>query len=78
MLNMLKRLFLQPKAKAKAMKKEKYHFILIYENENGHSCTFRTYSANYQGAKTELLRQYPDKKITNIFLKSKNLQCTNS
>lgn len=27
-----------------------------------------------RGQKSELLRQYPDKKITNISLKSKNLQ----
>lgn len=76
MIDKLLRLFLQPQTKQKkeATKKEMYHFILIYENENGHSCTFRTYSANYQGAKNELLGQYPDKKITNISLKSKNLQ----
>ena len=76
MLNILKRLFLQPdtKQKTQTTKKEIYHFILLYENENGYSCTFRTYSANYQGAKNELLGQYPDKKITNISLKSKNLQ----
>lgn len=69
-------LFLQPstKQKIKVMKNEMYHFILLYQNENGHSCTFRTYAANYQAAKTELLGQYPDKKITNISLKSKNLQ----
>ena len=69
-------LFLQPQTKQKteAMKKEMYHFILLYENETGHSCIFRIYSANYQAAKSELLRQYPDKKITNITLKSKNLQ----
>ena len=76
MIGKLLRLFLQPqiKQKTQATKKEMYHFILLYENENGHSCTFRTYSANYQGAKDELFRQYPDKKITNISLKSKNLQ----
>lgn len=76
MLNILKGLFLQPQIKQKTQitKKEMYHFILTYENENGHFCTFRTYSENYQEAKNELLRQYPDKKITNISLKSKNLQ----
>ena len=76
MIGKLLRLFLQPQTKQKtqATKKEMYHFILLYQNENGHSCTFRTYSANYQGAKDELFRQYPDKKITNISLKSKNLQ----
>ena len=76
MIGKLLRLFLQPQTKQKtqATKKEMYHFILFYQNENGHSCTFRTYSANYQGAKDELFRQYPDKKITNISLKSKNLQ----
>ena len=76
MIGKLLRLFLQPqiKQKTQATKKEMYHFILLYQNENGHSCTFRTYSANYQGAKDELFRQYPDKKITNISLKSKNLQ----
>ena len=69
-------LFLQPQTKQKtdAAKKEMYHFILLYENENGHSCTFRTYSANYQGAKNELLRQNQGRKISNITLKSKNLQ----
>lgn len=76
MLGLFKRLFLQPQTKQKTeqVKNQIYHFILLYENENGHSCTFRTYSANYQGAKSELLRQYFDKKITNISLKSKNLQ----
>lgn len=76
MIDKLLRLFLQPNTKQKQqeLKKEMYHFILLYTNENGHSCTFRTYSANYQGAKNELLGQYPDKKITNISLKSKNLQ----
>ncbi len=74
MLKTILGLFLQPKQKTHATKKEMYHFILLYQNENGHSCTFRTYSANYQGAKNELLGQYPDKKITNISLKSKNLQ----
>jgi len=76
MLKTILGLFLQPQTKQKTQitKKEMYHFILTYENENGHFCTFRTYSANYQGAKNELLGQYPDKKITNISLKSKNLQ----
>ena len=76
MLNILKRLFLQPKTKQKTQKakKEIYHFILLYENENGHSCTFRTYSANYEGAKKELLRQNEGREISNITLKSKNLQ----
>lgn len=76
MLGLLKRLILQPSTKQKAeeTKKEVYHFILLYENENGHSCIFRTYAANYQGAKNELLAQNPNKKIRNISLKSKNLQ----
>ena len=76
MFKTILRLFLQPQIKQKthATKKEMYHFILLYENENGHSCTFRTYAANYQAAKSELLGQYPNKKITNISLKSKNLQ----
>lgn len=73
MLGKLLGLFLQPKQQ-KGTKKEMYHFILLYENENGHSCVFRTYAANYQAAKSELLRQYPNKKITNISIKSKNLQ----
>lgn len=76
MIAKLLRLILQPQTKQKTQETEKkiYHFILLYRNENGHSCTFRTYAANYQAAKTELLGQYPDKKITNISLKSKNLQ----
>lgn len=76
MLKTILGLFLQPQTKQKThgTKKEMYHFILLYENENGHSCTFRTYALNYQAAKSELLGQYPDKKITNISLKSKNLQ----
>lgn len=73
MLGKLLGLFLQP-SKQKEKSKEMYHFILLYENENGHFCVFRTYAANYQAAKGELLRQYPGKKITNISIKSKNLQ----
>ena len=76
MLGLFKRLFLQPQTKQKTQeaKKEMYYFILLYENENGHSCTFRTYSANYAGAKKELLRQNEGRGISNITLKSKNLQ----
>lgn len=69
-------LFLQPQTKQKRQeaKKEMYHFILLYDNENGHSCTFRTYAADYQAAKAELLRQNQGRKLFNISLKSKNLQ----
>lgn len=76
MLGLLKRLFLQPQTKQKRqeVKKEMYHFILLYENENGHSCTFRTYSGTYQSAKAELLRQNQGRQLSNISLKSKNLQ----
>jgi len=76
MLGLFKRLFLQPQTKQKTeqVKNQIYHFILLYENENGHSCTFRTYSANYEGAKKELLRQNEGREISNISLKSKNLQ----
>ena len=76
MIDKLLRLFLQPQTeqKTQATKKEMYHFILLYENEKGYSCTFRTYAANYQAAKSELLGQYPNKNITNISLKSKNLR----
>lgn len=75
MLGLLKRLFLQPqKQKRQGDTKEVYHFILLYENQNGHSCTFRTYSSTYQGAKNELLRQNQGRQLSNISLKSKNLQ----
>lgn len=76
MFKTILRLFLQPKTKQKTQEKQNqvYHFILLYENENGHSCIFRTYAPNYQAAKSDLLAQYPEKKITNITLKSKNLQ----
>ena len=76
MLGLFKRLFLQPQTKQKTeqVKNQIYHFILLYDNENGHSCTFRTYSANYAGAKKELLRQNEGREISNITLKSKNLQ----
>jgi len=47
---------------------------LLYENENGHFCTFRTYATTYQGAKAELLRQNQGRQLSNISLKSKNLQ----
>ena len=69
-------LLLQPQTKQKRQeaKKEMYHFILLYDNENGHSCTFRTYSSTYQGAKNELLRQNHGRQLSNISLKSKNLQ----
>jgi hypothetical protein len=73
MLGFLKGLFFQPK-KQKTEQKKVYHFILLYENENGHFCTFRTYATTYQGAKAELFRQNVGRQLSNISLKSKNLQ----
>ena len=71
MFKTILRLFSQPQ---KQKCKEMYHFILQYRNESGHLCEYRTYAPNYQAAKSELLRQYPNKTITNISIKSKNLQ----
>jgi tRNA A58 N-methylase Trm61 len=74
MLKLLQRLFLQPSKKQKQNVKKIYHYILTYANENGHYCTFRTYADSYEGAKKELNAQYIDKKISNISIKSKNIQ----
>lgn len=74
MFGFIKGLFLQPSPRQKTEKVKMYHFILLYENENGHSCTFCTYSSTYQGAKKALLRQNHGRQLSNISLKSKNLQ----
>lgn len=75
MLKLLKRIFLQPQTKQKnEIGDAMYHFILLYKNENGYSCTFRTYAPTYKAAKGQLLREYAGKKISDVSLKSKNLQ----